>query len=97
VHQVVDLTFRRLHHDFRVEQSGRPDDLLDELAVALPQFVGPRRRRQVDRLADPVDELVPGQRAIVDGRRQPEAEVDEVALTRHIPLVHGTDLRHRHM
>ncbi len=30
-------------------------------------------------------------------RRQPEPEIDEVALARHVALVHAADLRHRHM
>ena len=71
-----------------------PDHLLDELAAGLAELVGPRRRRQVHRLPDPVGELLPGQRPVVDRRRQPEPEVDQVALAGHVALVHAADLRH---
>ena len=95
--QVVDLALRRFDDDLRVDQAGRPDHLLDELAARLAQLVCAGRRRQIDRLADPVGELLPGQRPVVDRRRQPEPEVDEVALARHVALVHAADLRHGHV
>ena len=74
-----------------------PDDLLDELAAGLAHLVVARGRREVHRLADAVGELLPGQRAVVGGRRQPEAVLDEVALAGHVALVHAADLRHRHV
>ena len=65
-------------------------------AVWLSSY-GSRSRRQVHRLPDPVGELLPGQRPVVDRRRQPEAEIDEVAFAGDVALVHAADLRHRHM
>ena len=91
--QVVDLPLGWLHHDLRVHQAGGPNHLFDELAAGLAEFVGPRGSRQVHRLADPVGELLPRQRAVVARRRQPESVLDEVALTRHVALVHAADLR----
>ena len=67
--QVVDLALRRLDHDLRVDEPGRPDDLFDELASGLTQLIRSRCGRQVHRLADPVGELLPGQRPVVDRRR----------------------------
>ena len=95
--QVVDLAFGGLNHDLRVDQPGGPDHLLDELPTGLGEFVGPRGGRQVDRLPDPLAELLPGQRAVVGCRRQPESELDEVALAGHIALEHRADLRNSDM
>ena len=95
-HQVVDLALGRLHHDLGVDQAGRADDLLDDVvdAAALADLVVAGRRREVDRLADPVDELLPLQRPVVHRARQPEPVVDQVALAGHVALVHPADLRH---
>ena len=65
--QIVDLALGRLHHDFRVDQTGRANHLLDELPGRLAQLIGARGRRQVHRLPDPVGELLPGQRPVVGG------------------------------
>src|ERR671913_1178837 len=94
VEQVVDLPLRRLEDDLGVDEPGRADDLLDH-AIGLGHLVRPGRRREVDGLADPVEELLPLQWAVVHGRREPEAVVDEGALARHVTLVHRPDLRHR--
>ena len=66
-----------------------PSDLV-ELVVA-------RGGREVDRLADPVEELLPPQRPVVHRARQPEAVVDQVALAGHVALVHPADLGHGHV
>ena len=95
VDQVVDLPLGGLHDHLGVDQAGRPDDLLDDLAVHLGQLVVARGRREVVGLADPLQELVPAQRPVVHGAGQPEAVVDEVALAGHVAFVHATDLRHR--
>ena len=79
--QVVDLPLRRLDDDLRVDQAGRTDDLLDELATGLAQLIWARGRRQIHRLTDAVCELLPGQRTVVDRRRQTEPEVDQIAFT----------------
>ncbi len=94
-HQVVDLALGRLDDHLRVDQAGRPDHLLDHVAADPLQLVRPRRGRQVQRLADALAELVPGQRPVVDGARQPEAVLDQDPLAGHVALVHGPDLRHR--
>ena len=73
---------------------GRADQLLgDDGRVA--QLVRAGRRRDEDRLPDPLQELVEAQRPVVERRRQPEAEVDERLLARAVALVHAADLRHR--
>ena len=94
VHQVVDLALGRLDDDLRVDQAGRPDHLLDHVAADPLQLVRARGGRQVDGLADPLAELVPGQRPVVDRAGQPEPVLDQRPLARHVALVHRPDLRH---
>ncbi len=93
--QVVDLALGRFDHDRRVDQAGGPDDLLDDVASDLVELVGAGCGGEVDRLADPVQELLPPQRPVVHRARQPEAVLHQVALAGHVALVHATDLRHR--
>ena len=97
VHQIVDLALGRFDHDLRIDQTRRADHLLDELATGAAQFVRPGRRRHIDRLADALGELLPGERAVVHRGGQPEAVFDQIALARHIALVHAADLRDGHM
>ena len=63
----------------------------------LVELVVARGRREVDRLADPVEELLPAQRPVVHRARQPEAVVDQVALAGHVAFVHPADLGHGHV
>ncbi len=91
--QIVDLPLGRLDHHLGIDQPGGADHLLDELAAGLAEFVRARGGRQVDRLADAVGELLPGERAVVAGRRQPEPVLDQVAFARHVAFVHAADLR----
>ncbi len=58
---------------------------------------GPGRRRHVDGLADRGLELLEGQRPVVEGRRQSEAEVDQDLLAGPVVLVHADDLGDRHV
>jgi len=94
--QVVDLAPRGLDHHSGVHQAGGADDLLDD-AVAAPRLVGTRGGRQVDGLADALLELGEGQRPVVQGGGQAEAVLHQGPLARGVALVHGPDLRHRHM
>ena len=61
------------------------------------ELVGAGGRRQVDRLADPLEELLELQRPVVDRAGQPEPVVDQGPLAGHVPLVHPADLRHGHV
>ena len=53
------------------------------------------RGAHVDELRHALLELVEAQRAVVEGRWQAEAVVDEGDLARAVALVHAADLRHR--
>ncbi len=61
----------------------------------MTRLVGPRRRRDEQELRHFRQELVEAKRPVVEGRRQPEAVVDEGLLPRAVALVHAADLRHR--
>ena len=86
--QVVDLAADRADLDLGIEQAGRPDDLLDDDALGALQLVVGGRRRHEDRLAGARLPLVEAQRAVVERRRQPEAEVDQRLLARAVAFVH---------
>ncbi|SIN00422.1 Uncharacterised protein [Mycobacteroides abscessus subsp. abscessus] len=94
--QVIDLVLGGLDGHLRVHQAGRADDLL-HVPVRLGQLVLARRGGHVDGLPDPLQELVPLQRPVIQGRGQPEAVLHQGALAGHIALVHPADLRHRHV
>ena len=76
-----------------IEQARRADDLLDDDALGLLQLVLGRRRGHEDRLRGARLPLVEPQRAVVERRRQAEAEVDQRLLARAVAFVHRRDLR----
>ena len=92
--QVIDLMLRRLHFDRRVEQARRPHELLDDLRADLVLVRAGRRGRK-DHLVHVVLDLTEVERAVVHRGGQPEAEVDQRLLARHIAVVHAARLRHR--
>ncbi len=80
----------------RVDEPGRPDDLLGDVE-ALAQLERPGRGADEDDLRHLGDELVEAQRPVVEGARQPEAVVDERLLAGAVAFVHAVDLGHRHV
>ena len=93
--QVVHLALHRPHVDLGVHEAGRADDLLDHDAARLLQLVGPRRRRDVDHLAEPRLELLEVERPVVERRGQAEAVLDERLLALPVAVVHPAHLRDR--
>ncbi len=93
--QVVDLPLDRAHLDHRIDQSRRPDDLLDDHAARFLQLVGPWRRADEHDLLDPTLPLRKRQRPVVERRRQAEAVLDQHFLAGPVARVHAADLRHR--
>ncbi len=73
-----------------------PDQLLDRL-LALLVLVRAGRGRHVERLVDVDLELLERQRPVVQGGREPEAEVDQDLLAGAVVLVHADHLRDRHV
>ena len=94
--QIINLTLGRLDHNLRVNQTGRANNLL-HITISLRQLILTRGRRKVNRLTDTLQELLPLQRAVIHRRRQTETMLHQGALTRHITLIHGTNLRNRHV
>ncbi len=80
MHEVVDLPLGRLDDHLGVDQAGGPDDLFDELPACLPHLVGAGSRGEVHGLPDPVGELLPRQRPVVQGTGQTEPVLDERPL-----------------
>ena len=92
VHLAGDGT--NLHH--RVQQTGGPDHLIDDLRRHLA-LVGAGRGAGVDRLVEHRVELFETQRPVVHGQRQAEAEIDQHLLAHPVAVVHAADLRQRHV
>jgi hypothetical protein len=68
VEEVVDLVLCGTHLDLGVDEAGRANDLLHNLARVL-ELVRPWRRRDEDHLVCLEQELVPHQRTIVQCAR----------------------------
>ncbi|KFB74344.1 MAG: hypothetical protein AW09_000373 [Candidatus Accumulibacter phosphatis] len=94
--QVVDLGRGGANDEYRVDQPGRTDELLDNLSL-MCRFVVGRGGRNEDRLPHQGFELGELQRPVVECRRQTESVIDEVLLARAVALVHAADLRNRDM
>ena len=92
--EIVDLPLDGAHEDLRVEQAGRPDDLLGDLARVLALVVA-RRGRDIDGLMHPLLEFLEFQRTVIVRARQAEAVLDERILARTVAAVHGAHLRQR--
>ena len=93
--EVVDLALHRPDLQPRVHEAGGADHLLDHDAPRLLQLVGARRGGDVERLADPLLELLEVERAVVEGRGQAEAVLDERRLALAVAVVHPAHLRDR--
>src|SRR5215203_311242 len=93
LHQVVDLVLRLANVDLRIDDPGRPHDLLDDLGGMVALEVARRGRDEHD-LRGVLEELVEGLRPVVEGARQPEAEVHQRVLARAVALEHAADLGH---
>ncbi len=95
--QVVDLALDRPDLDDRVEQAGRADDLLHDLAAGALELLGGRRGAHGDDLPDALAELVVGQRAVVQRGGQAEAVVDQDLLARPVAEAHPPHLGQGHV
>ena len=95
--QIVHLIARRTHEDFRVRQSGGPDQLFDHLPIASAHLIVRRRGRHVDDLADAGFEFVEIQRPVIERRRQAKAVLDQGLFARAVAPIHPSDLRHGHV
>ena len=83
--QVVDLAFHRANLDFGIDEAGGPNHLLDDDSRGARQLIRARRCGNVDRLVHAILELLKFERAIVHGRGQAEAVVNQVLLAARSP------------
>ena len=95
--QVVHLPLRRTHLDLRVQQTGRPDDLLHHQAAAFLQFVFRGRCRYIGHLVLARFELGKGERPVINRARQAEPVFHQGLLARAVAPVHARDLRDGHV
>src|SRR5262249_35551774 len=93
VEEVVDLVARRAQLDLWVDDAGRTDELLGH-DLRAGELERPGRRRYEHELLHLPEELVEAKRSVVEGRREPEPEVDERLLARAVALIHPAQLRH---
>ena len=90
--KIVDLPLDGAHVDLWVGETRRADDLLGDLARARALILA-GCGGNVNDLVDALLKLLKLQRAVIKGRRQPEAVFDERLLARAVAAVHGAHLR----
>ena len=91
--KVVNLILRRTHLNRRVQQSGRPYNLLYHKAVGAFQLIVGRGGADIDLLTGNRVELIEGQRSVVRGSRKSETIFNKDRLSRVVAAVHRPDLR----
>ena len=94
--QILDLTIDRAHHDDRVEQAGRTDDLLCHTAGMLA-LIFARRGGDKYLLMNLCLEFLKFQRTVVKGRRQTEAVFHQRFFAAVVTAEHAAHLRQHDM
>ncbi len=94
--EIVDLTGHRPDLDWRIEQSGRADDLLGGLRAAAELILG-RCGRDIDDLVDMPFEFGESQRSVVERARQTKTVLHERLFAGPVAVIHATDLGHTHV
>ncbi len=89
--EVVDLPVHRADLHAGIQQAGRPDHLLHNLARPLPLVLS-GGGGDIHHLVQPLLELVELQRAVVEGAGQAEAVLHQGGLPGPVPVEHGPDL-----
>ena len=95
-HQIIDLTPRRADVDDGVDEPRGPDDLFHHL-LRHADFEGGRGGRHKHRLAHVLAKFIEVQRAIIHGRWQPEAIINQRRFARPVTGIHPAHLRQRNM
>ena len=104
VHRLPDLCLEMIHlmgrlldSDLRVDQAGRPDDLLHEHAAALLELVIAGRGGNIEDLMNALLELAEVQRPVVQGTGQPEPVLHQGSLPGLVSMIHPGQLGDRQM
>ena len=94
--QVVNLPFRGLHFDGRIQQPGGTDYLLNYGRTVF-HLVGARGRGNEDDLVDVALKLPEVQWPVVQGRRQAKSVVHQGLLAGNVAMVHAPYLGQGHV
>jgi len=79
--------------DGRVQQTGGTDDLFNDDALRLLQFIITGSGTDIQYLLAYPFEFVKIQRPVIDGGRQTKTVLDQVLLSGPVTAPHGPDLR----
>ena len=93
--KVVHLAPRGPDLDRRVDQPGRPDDLLGENAAGAIELPAARRRRDAHGLRPHQIPFLEAERPVVHAGRQAETIFGKRGLAAKIAAIHAADLRDR--
>src|ERR1700690_3919065 len=91
--EVLNLPLDRANRDLRVQEAGRPYDLLRDDGGP-PELERGRRGGDVEGLAGDAVEFLDALRPVVERRGQAEPEVDQRLLARAVAVVHAAYLGH---
>ena len=92
-----DLALGGMDNDFRIDQSGWADDLLDDFPAGFFQLKFSRRGGDENHLVPHLLEFLELQRPIVQGAGQAEPVLDQHLLALPVAVVHRPKLRQRHV
>ncbi len=90
-----NLISGRMYEDFRVHQSGRPDDLLDDLIMTFFQLERPGRGRDENDVGPVFLKLLETQGPVIQGAGQPETVFNQNFFSASVAGPHRTHLRNR--
>ena len=94
--EIVHLSHGRAHFHLRIEKTCRTNNLLDD-SIRLFHLIVSWCRRHINDLVDMAFKLLSTKRAVVQGRWQTEAIVDQHLLARAVSIIHALDLSHGHV
>ena len=89
--QIINLSVNRTNIDFRIDQSGRSDDLFHN-TFALFLLERSRGRTDKNHLIEFAVKLIKGKWAVIKGRRQAESIIYQILLSCLISRMHSANL-----
>ena len=94
--QIVNLSLNRTHIDFRIQKSGRANDLLSAEHLMIFLILSGRSGHE-QHLINLIFKFLKIQRTVVQCRRKAKAVINQSLFAAAIAVVHRTDLRNRHV
>ncbi len=92
--EVGHLAAGGLHVDQRVQQTGGPNHLLDDLAAGFFELVGTGSGRDIDHLVDLAFPFIEFERAVVERAGEAEPVFDQRGFAAVVAMEHAAHLRH---